>query len=196
MPDAELGVTAMKDVFFNNVFNSVRDGWRYTTALIGAHTLGGATLENSGYDGTWSDADDQGVFNNGYYRSLLLKGWGPETMVNGNSHKNQWTRVDHLTPKDQKQMMLNTDIGMVFDQNKDLAECKAKAEEDNKKEPGDMRADRKAKNKSRMKALKHCQKTFGNRKNKGLPGAEAQNGECCAWISTGCLKAKKAFASK
>lgn len=102
MPDAELGVTAMKDVFFNNVFNSVKDGWRYTTALIGAHTLGGATLENSGYDGTWSDADDQGVFNNGYYRSLLLKGWGPETMVNGNSHKNQWTRVDHLTPKDQK----------------------------------------------------------------------------------------------
>ena len=44
--------------------------------------------------------------------------------------------------------------------------------------------------------MKKCQKTFGNRKSRGLPGAEAQNGECCAWISTGCLKAKKAFASK
>jgi hypothetical protein len=58
MPNAELGVTAMKDVFFDHVFNSRQDAWTLTSALIGAHTLGGASLENSGYEGTWSDVAD------------------------------------------------------------------------------------------------------------------------------------------
>ena len=86
MPDAELGVDAMKEVFVDHVFNSrnTRDAWKLTSALIGAHTLGGASIENSGYEGTWSDAADQGVFNNGYYKSLLLKGWGTDVAVNGN----------------------------------------------------------------------------------------------------------------
>jgi len=58
MPDAEKGVHAMKKVFFDNVFAKSREGWRMTSALIGAHTLGGASLTNSGYDGTWSDPAD------------------------------------------------------------------------------------------------------------------------------------------
>lgn len=61
---------------------------------MGAHTLGGATVANSGYSGTWDDPEDQGVFNNGYYRNLLWKGWAPRTEVNCNKHKNQWKRVD------------------------------------------------------------------------------------------------------
>lgn len=28
---------------------------------------------------------------------------------------------------------------------------------------------------------------------KSLPGVQAQNGECCAWIADGCLADKKAF---
>jgi len=28
---------------------------------------------------------------------------------------------------------------------------------------------------------------------KGLPGVLAQNAECCAWITNGCLTNKKAF---
>jgi len=58
MPDAEEGVTVMKELFVDGVFASSRDGWRMTSALIGAHTLGAASLENSGYDGTWSDVAD------------------------------------------------------------------------------------------------------------------------------------------
>jgi len=58
MPNAELGVVAMKSVFYDHVFAASNDGWRLTSALIGAHTLGGASLENSGYDGTWGDAAD------------------------------------------------------------------------------------------------------------------------------------------
>jgi len=48
----------MKEVFFDQVFASSKDAWRHTSALIGAHTLGGASLENSGYEGTWSDVAD------------------------------------------------------------------------------------------------------------------------------------------
>lgn len=58
MPDAEQGVVAMKEIFYDHVFAASKDGWRLTSALIGAHTLGGASLENSGYDGTWSDVAD------------------------------------------------------------------------------------------------------------------------------------------
>jgi hypothetical protein len=48
----------MKEVFYDHVFAASKDGWRLTSALIGAHTLGGASLENSGYDGAWSDVAD------------------------------------------------------------------------------------------------------------------------------------------
>jgi hypothetical protein len=58
MPNAEDGEAAMKEVFVDHVFNASKDGWRMASAIIGAHTLGGASLENSGYDGTWSDAKD------------------------------------------------------------------------------------------------------------------------------------------
>lgn len=98
MPNPENGEDAMREVFVENVFNAAKDGWRMTTAIIGAHTLGGASLENSGYEGTWSDPEDQGKFNNGYYRNLLLKGWGTELGVNGNPNKNQWIRVDRGAP--------------------------------------------------------------------------------------------------
>lgn len=46
-------------------------------AISGAHTLGQAHIENSGYDGHWSDPEDQGIFNNGYYKNMLKRGWGP-----------------------------------------------------------------------------------------------------------------------
>jgi len=55
--------------------------------------------DNSGYQGTWTSTEDMGTFNNGYYQSMLLKGWGPDIAVNGNADKNQWKRVD-LTAND------------------------------------------------------------------------------------------------
>lgn len=44
MPDPEHGLSAMKEVFHDNVFAGHRMPWIPTTALIGAHTLGGATV--------------------------------------------------------------------------------------------------------------------------------------------------------
>lgn len=72
MPDAEAGLSAMQEVFHDNVFSGHRMPWIPTAALIGAHTLGGASVSNSGYSGTWDDAEDQGKFNTGYYKNLLL----------------------------------------------------------------------------------------------------------------------------
>ena len=49
--------------------------WRLTAAISGAHTLGGAKSHVSGFNGFWSDFENQGVFNNNYYHSLLYLGW-------------------------------------------------------------------------------------------------------------------------
>ena len=59
-----------------------------TAAISGAHTLGSAKPHNSGYDGFWSDAKNSGIFNNDYYKSMLIKGWAPTLAVGGNPDKN------------------------------------------------------------------------------------------------------------
>merc|ERR1712079_999859 len=83
---------------------------KHTVALMGVHTLGRAKVENSGYDGFWSDPENSRLFNNNYFVSLLAKGWMPERLSPG---KHQWTRVD--VGKDAtKEMMLNTDICLAY----------------------------------------------------------------------------------
>jgi len=81
IPNAENGCTDLESVFINHIFNDGRSKknrrWRMTAAISGAHTLGQARAANSGFVGTWSDAANQGIFNNDYYRSLILKGWAP-----------------------------------------------------------------------------------------------------------------------
>lgn len=49
--------------------------WTMTAAISGTHTLGSAKKANSGYEGYWSDHENQGIFNNDYFRSMLIKGW-------------------------------------------------------------------------------------------------------------------------
>ena len=72
-----------------------------TAAISGAHTIGSAKLENSGYNGFWSDAKSSGIFNNDYYMSAIAKGWGPERAVNGNPDKNQWKITEITLTKNQ-----------------------------------------------------------------------------------------------
>jgi len=52
-----------------------------TAAISGAHTLGSAKPENSGYKGFWSGEKMSGIFNNNYYHSLMLNSWGPQLNV-------------------------------------------------------------------------------------------------------------------
>lgn len=92
MPNPEDGCKGLETVFVNNIFKRWGKwrGWRWTAAISGAHTLGSAHVQNSGYHGTWSTPEDQGKFNNGYYKNMLQRGWIPERGINGNKDKNQW----------------------------------------------------------------------------------------------------------
>merc|ERR1719337_53181 len=91
---------------------ALREG-RQTAALMGVHTIGKASLENSGYSGWWQDEQNVARFNNNYYISIVNHGWGPAQLSSG---KSQWNRED--TNHDQgnlhPEMMLNTDMCLAF----------------------------------------------------------------------------------
>lgn len=112
LPNPERSCTAVNETFVGSLGLS----WRGAAALMGVHTLGRASIANSGYDGFWSDAENSRRFNNNYYAAMLGKGWMPETAVNGNADKNQWIRSD-VGRDDQalgKEMMLDTDLCLAF----------------------------------------------------------------------------------
>lgn len=89
MPNPEKGCNGLQAVFLDHIYYDRHRwrrwhfGWMLTAAISGAHTIGHAKPANSGYDGHWSTVEDQGKFNNGYYKSLLGQGWGPERNVKG-----------------------------------------------------------------------------------------------------------------
>lgn len=89
-----------------------------TAALMGVHTLGRAHVNNSGYDGWWSDPVNSQLFNNDYYISMLAKGWNFDRNF-GPLRRNQWTRSDVGRGKGpgEKEMMLNTDLCLAFNHN-------------------------------------------------------------------------------
>lgn len=95
MPNPERGCQELQDIFVEHIMLGPKNlgkehAWGYTAALSGAHTLGSAKPENSGYDGMWSDPRNQAIFNNDYFHAMMLKGWGPKRAVGGNPDKNQW----------------------------------------------------------------------------------------------------------
>lgn len=93
MPNPENGCDDLKKIFIQHIYNgrwSKRTGWNMLAALSGVHTIGKAKPENSGYDGGWGDPKNQGIFNNDYYKNIMVKGWGPKRAVGGNPDKNQW----------------------------------------------------------------------------------------------------------
>lgn len=95
MPNPENGCDGLKSIFVDHIYAAqTGDEWALTAAISGAHTLGSATIANSGYDGFWADSTQSGIFNNDYYKGILFKGWGVERSVNGNSAKNQFKRID------------------------------------------------------------------------------------------------------
>lgn len=85
-----------------------------TAAISGAHTLGSASIENSGYNGFWSDINNSGIFNNDYYKAILFKGWGQELAVDGNRNKNQFKRIGRGSNGRHKEMMLTTDMCLAY----------------------------------------------------------------------------------
>lgn len=115
----------MKTTFIDNVYakhKNERFRWKLTAAISGAHTIGQARPENSGFDGTWSDGANQDKFNNDYYRSLILKGWASQK-IDDDHH--QWKRVDSFTPDGtaRQQMMLSSDLCLAYQHNSEHDAC-------------------------------------------------------------------------
>jgi len=125
MPNPELGCDGLSDIFIDHIYSSTGErGWEMTAAISGAHTLGSATVDNSGYDGFWGDQEQGGKFNNDYYKGILLKGWYQELAVGGNSAKNQFKRIDRASNAEHKEMMLSTDMCLAYDANSNAARCR------------------------------------------------------------------------
>ena len=93
---------------------------------MGVHTVGKASVENSGYEGHWSDAKHSGIFDNSYYKQMLNRGWGPELAVNNNTDKNQWQIIDMDAMNEHKQFMLTSDLCLVYNSNKLYDRCRVK----------------------------------------------------------------------
>jgi len=69
-PDATMNYTEIMDYFSSEFgFNALE-----TTALMGAHTLGGANIFDSGYHGIWV-RNEAGIFNNRYYDNMVNQPW-------------------------------------------------------------------------------------------------------------------------
>jgi len=155
MPNPVDGCDGLSTVFEDNVYASTEDPWKYTAAISGAHTLGSANLITSGFEGFWSSAEEQGKFNNDYYKSLLLKGWMPQMAVNGVAGKNQWQRAD-ISTLPHKEMMLDSDMCLAYQNNVQFETCKS--------------------------AIPNGQSTQScdQYRNDQVP-LLAENGNCCAW---------------
>lgn len=111
------GKDGLKQIFVENIYRDAEYPWTMTAAISGAHTVGSAKIEMSGYDGFWSDAVNSGIFNNDYYRSAIMKGWGVERAINGNTEKNQWKLSDKTNNTNHKQFMLTTDMCLAYKNN-------------------------------------------------------------------------------
>jgi len=130
MPDPENGCDDINDVFKKHIFKYQRgrEQKRMFAAILGAHTLGSAKVENSGYEGFWSDSP--GEFNNDYYRQMITRGWGPDRAVNGDVERNQWKIIDS-DPTDG--LMLNSDLCLAYDNNSKHQTCMAENNFNNRK---------------------------------------------------------------
>ena len=108
-PDAHRG--------FEHVMAIFRDGMgmteRQVVALIGAHTLGKALSENSGFRGPWSPPTNR--FDNAFFQQLMLSssGWTQNELNSNNAPagvnpRYQWDSGESGAPG--SKMMLNTDM--------------------------------------------------------------------------------------
>lgn len=113
----------LEQIFNDNIWKGHEDGWALTAAISGAHTVGRAKSENSGYQGFWSDTKNSGIFNNNYYWSVIFKGWGPLLKVNGNPNINQWKRIDLGRFLKNEELMLTTDLCLAYRNNKKYITC-------------------------------------------------------------------------
>jgi len=100
LPNAELSHQHTTAVFVERMgFTQLE-----ITALMGAHTLGRADADASGYDGAWVVSSS--TFDNTYYSDILRRPWVRDANENG---QHFWRDPNADT------IMLNTDMALAFD---------------------------------------------------------------------------------
>ena len=57
MPNPINGCLGLKNVFVDHIYSEVANPWRLIAAISGAHTLGSANKDTSGFDGMWGVAE-------------------------------------------------------------------------------------------------------------------------------------------
>lgn len=81
--------------------------WENAVAIMGAHTLGHGSRDNSGHQGTWAPNDREAtIFNKLYYEQIFRHNWRPL----GQGNTQDW-RTGNLA---NDRMMLNTDICLAY----------------------------------------------------------------------------------
>ena len=75
--DAAGETNSLKHVFIDHVYKGRSNAWALTAAISGAHTVGKTNLANSGFDGFWASRKMAGSFDNDFYKSVVMDGWGP-----------------------------------------------------------------------------------------------------------------------
>ena len=99
LPDATQGQRHIRDVFERMGFDD-----REMVALIGAHALGRAHTDRSGFDGPWDFSPT--VFTNEFFRLLVEEKW----------NQRKWNGPAQFTDKSTSTlMMMPTDIALIKD---------------------------------------------------------------------------------
>jgi hypothetical protein len=113
LPGAEGSHDEIKRTMIDNLGFDVQ----HTTALLGAHCLGGASPANSGYKGRWVFNPD--LFTTQYFQSLLLWGFDKTPMKAPSGQAlTQWN-INNATSADPVFtagiFMLTTDLALMYD---------------------------------------------------------------------------------
>ncbi|KAI9931120.1 hypothetical protein ASPWEDRAFT_235979 [Aspergillus wentii DTO 134E9] len=99
LPDGAKGQGHVRDIFYRMGFND-----QEIVALIGAHALGRAHADRSGFDGPWDFSPT--VFTNEFFRLLVEEKW----------QQKKWNGPVQFTDKStQTLMMLPSDIALIKD---------------------------------------------------------------------------------
>eukprot|EP00039_Didymoeca_costata_P015855 m.274950 g.274950 ORF g.274950 m.274950 type:complete len:445 (+) comp16291_c0_seq4:191-1525(+) len=98
LPGAEQGLPEINRIMVSNWGMSLERA----VALLGAHTLGRAERQFSGYQGPWVAQPD--VFNNNYYRDIIFRPW----VRRGTNTHTEWRRGPR------PELMLNADMELGY----------------------------------------------------------------------------------
>lgn len=113
------GPHGLNTVFVQNVYHAdPENAWKWTTAISGAHTVGGTAAKNSGVpDSTWVPKDKSRRFDNLYYKHMLTASWIPDEGPKVGARA--WRRGgrEFANPAVAKELMLETDLCLVWDWN-------------------------------------------------------------------------------